>query len=219
VTTDVGTHGLTCLDDTDPAAIALSMQANAEAIDAALTGIDASLDAYLGRGWWSATNVGALNVANNSGSLGPENFVGVDFFGDSPALSIQTSGFPVIGTFPSTFDWPDGIYLCGSTVKWTVATPNNNTIRTLMVYESVRMDGSASISPPGPGGPIYMTTEYERGAAGNDGSLDVVGMFQVGADISRLGAFFSHTNTGSVLVVPTGGWRMWFIYLGSGLVV
>lgn len=102
-----------------------------------------------------------------------------------------------------------------------MATPNNNTIRTLLLYQVVRQDGIASISPPGPGGPVYMTSDYERSAAGNDGSLTVAGMFQVTDNpiMSRFGAFFSHANTGSVLVVPIGAWRMWFLRLGSGLVV
>lgn len=215
--TVVGTHGLTCLDETDPAAVALSMQANAEAIDAALASIDVSLDDYLGRWWWSATNNNAFNVSNASGTVLPENLVGADLVTDGSPLTVQANGFPATPSFLTTFDWPDGIYLCGSTIKWTVATPNNNTARTLMVAQVVRRNGVALLSNPG--GPVYMTTEYERGAAGNDGSATVGGMFQVTSTMSKFAACFSHANTGSVLVIPAGAWRMWFIRIGSGLVV
>ena len=218
--TVVGDHGLTCLDGDDYAAIALSMQCNAEAIDSTLTSIDASLDDYLGRWWWSATNTSAINVPNTGPTIGPEGLLGADLFTDG-SITVQANGFPALTSFPSTFDWPNGIYMMGSTIKYTVATPNNNTIRTLLIYQSVRVGGVATVSPPGPGGPVYMSSEYERSAAGNDGSITVGGMFQV-ADtpiMSRFGAFFSHANTGSVIVVPVGAWRMWFLRLGSGLVV
>ena len=217
---NVGDHGLTCLDGDDYAAIALSMQCNAEAIDEALTSIDAPLDDYLGRWWWSATNGSAINVANNSGTLGPEDLVGADLSTDGGSLVIQANGFPATSFFPTSFDWPNGIYMMGSTIKYTVATPTNNTIRTLLLYQAVRINGVTSINPPGPGGPVYMSSEYERGAAGNDGSITVAGMFQVADDpaMSRFGAFFSHANTGSVIVVPVGAWRMWYLRLGSGLV-
>ena len=44
--TSVGDHGLSCLDDSSYAAVALSMQANANAINAALSDIQASFDSY-----------------------------------------------------------------------------------------------------------------------------------------------------------------------------
>lgn len=218
--TNVGDHSLTCLDGSDYAAIALSMQCNAEAIDDALSSIDTSLDDYLGRWWWSATNTSAINLLSTGLTIGPENLLGADLFTDGSIVA-QANGFPAIGSFPSTFVWPNGIYVMGSTIKYTVATPTNNTIRTLLIYQSVRVDGIATIAPPGPGGPVYMSSEYERGAAGNDGSITVGGMFQVASDptMSRFGAFFSHANTGSAIVIPVGAWRMWFLRLGSGLVV
>lgn len=216
--TNVGTHGLTCLDENDPAAVALSMQCNAQAIDAALASIDADLDTYLGRWWWSATNLNALNVSNASGSVLPEGLVGADFLQDAQPLVVQANGFPAIASFPSTFHPPAGIYLCGSTIKWTVATPNNGSSRTLLVTGVTPVNGFTSVSPPGPGGPVYMTTEYERSAAGNDGSETVIGMFEVGPTFRYFSAGFSHNNTSSVLVIPAGAWRMWFIRIGSGLV-
>lgn len=215
--TTVGIHGLTCLDENDYAAVALSMQCNADAIDAALTGIDASLDAYIGRWWWSATNISALNVSFNSGTVLPEGLVGADLFTDGGALLVQANGFAATSSFPSTFDWPDGIYLVGSSIKWTVATPNNDTPRTLMVAQVNRLNGAATFSSSST--VVYMSTEYEHSAAGNDGSVTVGGMFQVGPTMSRFAACFSHGNSGSVLVIPAGAWRLWFIRLGSGLVV
>jgi hypothetical protein len=214
--TVVGTHGLTCLDSDDPAAVALSMQANAEAIDDALTGIDASIDAYLGRWWWSATNIAAMNVSFNSGTGLPEGLVGADLFTDGTLL-VQANGFPATSSFPGTFDWPDGVYIAGTSIKWTVATPNNDTPRTLMIVQVNRFNGGAGFSNPNT--VTYMSTEYEHSPVGNDGSVSCSGMFQVDSSMSRFAACFSHGNSSSVLVIPAGAWRLWFMRMGSGLVV
>jgi hypothetical protein len=219
----VGTHGLTCLDGQDYAAIALSMQANAEATDAALKDINADLSSYTGRWWWQINNSVAINVSNVAGSTMPEGNIGANLFTDgSTSGTAIANGFPATSSFASNFNWPDGIYLVGSTIKYTVATPNSNTIRNLFIYQINRLNGSVS-SGSTLSGDIYYSSEYERGAVGNDGSITTVGFFKVtDTDASQMVSFqagFTHANTGSVIVIPAGAWKLWVMRMGSGLVV
>jgi len=215
--TNVGTHGQTCLSADDPAAVALSLQCNAEAIDAALSGINTALNDYLGRWWWSATNVGAVTVTNAAGTVLPDGYTGADLLTDGGSLAVQANGFAATASFPVSFVWPPGIYLAGSTVKYTVATPNNNTQRTLLLYAVDRIDGIANIATTAD--EVYKATEYEHSAAGGDGSIEVTGLVKVEANMVRIGAGFAHANTSSTIVIPIGAWRLWYIYLGSGLVI
>ena len=195
------------------------MQENAEAIDAALTQQQAGLNSYLSRWYWSAVMTTAETVASGSGTVLPTGSVGASFLTDANALTITANGFPATRFFASTFRFPTGLYLMGTSVKWTVAAPTNTTSRTLSMYRFERVNGAISNSTVDE---LYRSVEYENSAPGGDGSLNTVGFaFADETTTTRTGFFdagFSHTNVGD-LVIPAGGWRMWFIHLGSGLAI
>lgn len=216
----VGEHGLTCLDGEDYSAIALSMQANANAIEAALDGIETNLDSYLSRWYWSAVNTSAVTVTSGSGTVLPDGSAGVTFLNDVGTMTVVANGFDATRFPAANFVFPTGLYLMGSSIKWTVATPNNNTPRDLMLWRQESVNGVNSTATAAD---IYDSIEYEQSAPGNDGSLSVEGFGLVantpGTYTRMINAGFWHLNTSSTLVIPIGGWRLWYMRMGSGLVI
>lgn len=212
MTVPVGTHGLSCLNPEDYSAIALWMQCNAEAINASLTDINASFGTYLSRPYIKVTNTSTRNVAYDSGTIGPEGFIGEE--------QSTSSGSYVNNVLPSTvpsagYRLPQGVYLMQASIKYTVATPNTNTRRILMVYGQIA-NTSLSVATQD----LTMHQVLEAGGAGNAGAISVQGLLRAdGLTVIRMGSFFTHLNTSSVIVVPAGSWNLSLTYLGSGLVI
>jgi len=214
VTIPVGTHGLTCLDGNDYAAVALWMQATANATNEALTGINASIGTFLDRPYLQITNSSALNVDSASGTVGPEGFIGAV---QQPPNGVMTAN-DLDTTMGPLFRLPAGIYLLQSTIAYTVATPNNNTSRTLMVAGLGVDNGITDLASTYRN--LYMYRVLEGGGAGNPGAISVQGpLVSDGTTTRKFFAFFSHANTSSVIAVAAGAWRSSIMYLGSGLVV
>lgn len=211
MTQQIGTHGLSCPTDTDYAAIALSMQCNALATDEALTSQGSSLEDYLGRPWWQAVNTIAITIddAAGGGSVGPFGVVG----------GVIGSGAPLVTAFnmPADFSgpFPQGVFLIGSTIAWSLVTPTANSYRQLSVFGVRRIAGDVNIVTTFTD--LYAMRDMQ-GDAGNTGALNVFGFLDnTAGDVVQVNAFFSHANTASDLTVAANGWRLWAMYLGSGL--
>jgi hypothetical protein len=211
--TPVGNHGLTCLDGSDPAAIALWMQENAQTIDSNLATDQTNFTDYLNRPWYVAVNTSAITVNNLSGFVLPEGQVG-EVAPSSGSWNTTSNDVPN----PSlNTRIPAGFWLMGSTVNWTVATPNNGTARTLGVFD-VKQPASGSASIVTNYDVLFQSVDRESSTGG--GTMSVTGFFSsTGSDTRQVVAEFFHSNTSSDLVIPIGGWRLWYVRMGSGLVI
>ena len=212
MTIPVGNHGLTCLGSEDYAAVALWMQYTAEQINSSLTDINASFGTFMSRPYIKATNLSSRNVDYQSGTVGPESFIGEEFSTNSSA-TIVSNGIPA--SIPLGGRLPQGIYLMQASIKYTVATPNVNTRRLLMVYGQI---ANSSLSQGVQN--LTMQEVWEAGGAGNSGAISVQGLLEAdGTSVTRVASFFSHLNTSSVIAVAAGSWNVSLTYMGSGLVV
>lgn len=201
-------HGLVCLDGDDYAAIALAMRTDALAVDAALVDIDTDLSNYRNRIWWNAVNTSSISVSSSGGGVYAEGIVGESTPGSGSATITANGVSPILGAQIL----PTGWYLMGTTANWTVATPNNNTTRTLMVYDS-KFSGGLTVDDR-----VYLRVTGEQSTGG--GSADVSGFFYSdGVLQTQVLGVLSHANTSSNIVVAAGNWRTWFMYMGSGLVI
>ena len=211
MTQRVGTHGLFCVDDDDYAAYALAMQCNAQATDAVLTEQAAQLTNFQQRPYMSGSNTTARAIFddNSSGSIGPEDLVG-------DIMGAFGPGFTFNDINPVTGGWPLGFYMIGTSINWTVATPNNNTRRMLMVYGVDTVNGFTSSASTYTD--LYVATDYE-GTTGNVGALTIAGMLHNDGNLNGVQAMFTHQNTGSAINVAIGQWKLWALYLGTGAVI
>jgi hypothetical protein len=108
--------------------------------------------------------------------------------------------------------------MIGATVKWSMAVSTANTIRQLMVYGIRQIDGSVSeitnyID-------LYHNEDYQ-GDGGLTGSLMTGGLLDTRAgNVAAIGSFFTHNNNvANDLTIASGAWRLWAVYLGSGLTI
>lgn len=219
--TQIGTHGLSCIGDDDYAAYALSMQCNAQAADSALDAANDALTTAAARPWILVTNANSITVVNSSGggTVGPNGVVGEVLFPQSgSSVVVTTNGLPtqfLIGD-PSTF-WPDGIYLIGSSIKWSLAAATVDSVRQLSVYGMRQINGVISNSTGYQD--LYHDEDYQNDG-GNTGALTTTGLLDTRAgNTTYVQAFFSHTNVAGDLTVAPGAWRVWATYLGSGLTI
>lgn len=211
VTRQIGEHGLFCLDSEDYAAYALEMECNAIAIDDALSSTITSVNDFLTRPYGSFANTNARVIFDDSsGTIGPEGLAG-----DSLLMAASSTG-----TFNRMANGlgnlPIGFYLIGATINWTVATPNNNTRRLLMVYGVNTINGFANAATTYTD--LYIATDFE-GSTGGTGALTVCGMLENSGQLSSIQSHFTHGNTSSTINVAAGNWRVWAMYLGRGAVI
>ncbi len=211
MTEQVGNHGLSCLGDTDYAAFALSMKCNAEAIDETLANQGGALGTYLGRPWQQAVTTLTVNINADSsgGSIGPFGRVG----------EAITTGGPIFTSnlLPNGALFPAGIYMIGASINWTLVTPTANSYRELSVFGLATIDGEINISTTFVD---YVSDIDFQGDGGNSGALNVWGYLDTrGLRLTSINSFFTHSNTGSVLTIAPANWRMWAMYMGSGLTI
>jgi hypothetical protein len=219
VTDQIGTHGLSCISDDDYAAYALSMQCNAEAIDEALSNTNESFGEYLGRPWVQVVNSFSIAVSDDAagGSIGPLGFVGESMGPESGAGIPITTSFNMATPIGATNPLQPGVWLIGASIDWTLAAATANSYRQLMVYGVRNIGGvvQADLTYTD----LYRMRDYQ-GDGGNNGALNVVGFLDTTAgDVATVNAFFSHANVAGVLTVAPGDWRMWAMYLGTGLTI
>lgn len=219
--TQIGSHGLSCISDSDYAAYALSMQCNAQAADAALDADGDAMAAASARPWILVTNANSIVVDDQSGggTVGPNGVVGEVLYPQAGSSVVtSTNGLPtqfLLGD-PSTF-WPEGIYLIGASVKWSLAAATADSIRQLSVYGMRQINGSIVYSTNYQD--LYHDEDYQNDG-GNTGALSVTGLLD-----TRLGdtvyaqSFFTHTNVAGDLTISPGSWRLWATYLGTGLTI
>lgn len=215
MTTQIGNHGLFCLDDEDYAAVALAMQCNAEATDASLSEVNSELNTYLSRPWITVTNPNAVVVDDASGTLGPEGLVG-EILRPTAATTIQVNGMaPIYVTSDLSTMLPRGLWLIGASVNWTLGALTANSIRRLLVYGVRRINGVANATTNFTD--LYQIQDYQ-GDGGANGALTVCGFLDnTAGDVAFIASFFSHANTASDITIGINQWRLWATYLGSGV--
>jgi hypothetical protein len=218
--TQVGDHGLSCIADSDYAAYALSMQCNALAADEALAADRDALTTAQSRPWINITNTNPIVVNSGGGSIGPRGVVGEGIRNTSASgLTIQVSGMPgfFVNNNPDTF-MPPGIFAIGATVKWTLAVATASSLRQMMVYGIRQIDGSVAENTNYTD--LYQSEDIQ-GDGGLTGSLMATGLLDTRAgDVAAIGSFFTHTNNpANDLTIAAGSWRLWAVYLGTGLTI
>ena len=209
MTEQIGEHGLSCPSDTDYAAFALSMKCNAEAVDAALADQGNAIGTYLGRPWQQAVNTSAQIIFDDAsgGTIGPFGRVGSTIGNGGPTFTNNLR--------PPFVAMPPGIYMIGTSINWTLVTPTANSYRELSVCGVATIDGETN--------PVTTFVDYVsaidfQGDGGNNGALNVWGYLDTrNLTVASVNAFFTHSNTASTLNVAAGQWRMWVMYMGSGL--
>jgi hypothetical protein len=209
MTEQIGNHGLSCPSPTDYAAFALSMKCNAEAIDAALSDQGNAVGTFLGRPWQQAVNTSAMTIFDDAsgGTFGPFNRVGSTIGNGSVTVTNNLIPFNV--------PLAPGIYLMGTSINWTLVTPTANSYRELSVFGVATINGETNIVSTFVD---YVSAIDFQGDGGNNGALNVWGYLDTRSlTVPLVSAFFSHSNAASTLNVAAGQWRMWVMYMGSGL--
>ena len=211
MTEQIGNHGLSCPSPTDYAAFALSMKCNAEAVDASLSDQGNAVGTFLGRPWQQAVNTSAMTIFDDAsgGTIGPFNRVGSTI--GSGSLTFTDNQIPPFVTLAS------GIYLMGTSINWTLVTPTANSYRELSVFGVATIDGENNINSTFVD---YVSAIDFQGDGGNNGALNVWGYLDTrGLNVTNINAFFTHSNAASTINVAAGQWRMWVMYMGSGLTI
>ena len=191
--TSVGDHGLSCLDDSSYAAVALSMQANANAINAALSDIQASFDSYTDRYVFSTTTSSTSSSGANSGIVLPDG---------TAADSIVSSNQGIL---------PSGWYAASFSLTYQASGA---------VTAGTYRRGAIQISGvPGGSYPTFFQSVTVETGTGTPDSMTVNAWFYAAGTTSvNVRGWFGHGNTGSNMVVAAGAtlsvWK-----LASGVVV
>jgi hypothetical protein len=222
MSTPIGSHGLSCIGDDDYAAYALSMQCNAQALDAALASTNEQIGDYADRGWISVVSSSSVTVdsSDSSGTVGPDGILGEEMDTNGSG-----AGSPLVtrNVLPGPFDntpatlMPRGIYLVGSSINWTLGALTANSYRQLSIFGVRYLNGTTNYQTNF----VNLTSIRDyQGDGGASGSLTTVGLVDGRAgDLANFVSFFDHGNTASDLVVAAANWRLWVTYLGSGLVI
>jgi hypothetical protein len=211
VTTLIGDHGLSCLDDFDPAAIPLSLQANAEAIDSTLAAIDSTLDGYNNRGWAVATTTSSYTISQTASDfVDGDGLPGAPGILGSSAFTVQVFGLDTLPFFNSPV-LPAGWYMAGAFASFqATGAVTANSRRNLGIEWFSTLTGVDQHD-------YAINMVYESNTAGD--SMTVQGLFHADGTTSyNVDAFFWHNNAGSTMQVNSGA-KVWVAYAGTGLVI
>ncbi len=194
MTTSVGIHGLTCLGEDDYAAVALSIQRNAEAINDALGDLAGQLTGYGNRFVFKQVDANSHTISANSGNTLPDG---------TPAGALFSGNFGVL---------PLGWYGADSSMTYapTGAASTSSYRRGVMLINPT----SSEISniPPR----FFQSVTSETGVAPD--SLTVNGWwYSDGVTATRIGLYFGHGNVASTMLVSAGT-TLTVRYLSSGRV-
>jgi hypothetical protein len=190
--TSIGTHGLTCLDGSSYAAVALGMQANAKAINAALLSTQTALQVYGNRFVSKTVSTSVVSTAANSG------LVLVD---GTAAESIISKSLALL---------PQGWYSASGSLTYqeSGAVTANSYRRSLLIVNS-----SAALIPPS----FFQATTAASNTAAAD-SMTVNGWFYSnGVQSTRIQLMFGHGNAASSINVASGA-VLTVRFLSTGLV-
>lgn len=209
----VGTHGQGCLGPEEYSAVALAMQCNRDAVDAALTTDQAALNTYNNRPWLLATSAAAVTQSQTltEWTFGTS-WNGFQVFSlNTSGISVVSSGMALgsaalaVGNFPSGW-WNIGGY-CSYQPTGAV-TNNTRRLMCIQVSHSVQFTNQFD---------TIVQTSFESNT-GTD-SMTANSMFFLDNAFSYsviLG--FAHRNSGSTIQVNTGA-KIWLTYLGSGVTI
>lgn len=194
--TPLGNHGLACLDPGDYAAIALYMQDQGIAIDAALDGISDDFDSFnLRPGFLSSSNANQAFASGVTGNFG--------------ASTVLYSNFAVTGivmTTPRAGWWQYGANV--NMVATGAVTANS--LRKLTV--------SAVLTTSGPPQTLSTTSDqsFETNTAGEWLACSAGTFYAAAGRTVSISAETLHANAAST-VNNIAGARTWCFFIGSGV--
>ena len=206
----VGTHGQGCLTDTEYSAVALAMQHNRDAVDAALTQIQTDLEGYNERPWMQLVSTATASGSQTSTEWTP----GAVWNGFTIMTNVTAAATLTASGMTNTFTaggfltgwWNIGGY--ASYQPTGAVTNNTRRLLCIQVNHLVQLNQ------------VYDTiinTSFESNT-GTD-SMTVNDMFYLDNQYTygiTLG--LSHRNTGSSIQANVGA-RIWANYLGTGVSV
>lgn len=212
--TDLGNHGLTCLDGEDYAAIALYLQRTARTIEAALIDQQADLTAYTNRASILFTTTVTTTVITGSGQVMPDgrtatptSFTGATVNGGG--FSVASAGSTVVLTAARS-GWYDFGGYCNLIAAGAVTVNSER-----LIYIQARQ-------VPDPPATVSTITYQERSVDTNTGgeNLVVAGLIYLLANRPvTLSQLVSHNNLASNVVTQIGA-KMWLSFMGpQGAVV
>lgn len=201
-------HGLICLGDEEYAAVALAMQADAQAVTDVTTADIAALDAYNNRPWLLATSTAAATIGQST--------VEPTFDTSFPGLAVisQTSGTVQqsgLSSFATNAVERAGWYHVGGFATFQATGAVNTFTRRLLAVQWFHAENGINFYEHA------IQACYESNTGGD--SMTVQGMFHAdGAHSYTATLYFAHRNNSSTMQVNVGA-KLWITYLGSGLVV
>lgn len=208
----VGTHGQGCLGPEEYGAVALAMQHNRNAVDAALAGNLAAFDSYNNRPWFTVTSTVAVSQVQT-----PTEWTPFTSWNGWTVVQNTTTGATInasaemaaarfnVGAFRTGW-WSIGGYV---SYQPTGAVTNNT--RRLMCIQLNHSVQSVQVYD------TIINTSFESNT-GTD-SMTVNDIFYLDNQFSygvTLG--FAHRNSGSSVQANVGA-KIWATYLGSGVSV
>lgn len=196
--TTVGDHGLSCLDGASYAALALSMQANAQAINAALVASRASYTAYGNRYVRKFTSTSAsAGIGANSGVVLPD------------GTAAQTTMTQFLGVLPA------GWYAASACITYQEdGAVTALSYRRSIIWTNLFGLATTTLFPP----QFFQALTAASNTASAD-SMNVNAWFYSDGILSTVvGVMFGHGNTASTMTVPLGGTVMTVRFLSTGLV-
>jgi hypothetical protein len=196
--TTVGDHGLSCLDDASYAAVALSMQANAQAINDTLVADRAAYTAY--------GNRYARKFVSTSASPGSGANSGVGLPDGTAAQSTLTAFLGVL---------PAGWYTASASITYQEdgAVTALSYRRSIIWTNAFNLSGTTTFPPQ-----FFQAITAASNTASAD-SMNVNGWFYSnGIAFTDIAVLFGHGNTASTMTVPAGGTVLTVRFLTTGLV-
>lgn len=200
-------HGLACLDDEDYAAVALAMQHDALATEAALDAVSDAFDTYQMRPYATAI----LTTPNGPVASGGETIFGLVGWtvGANNIPGIITAGTSGMRITVTKTGWYRA-HAYANIVAAGAVTANSH--RTLYIRATRRIFTSPT---------ILDDTGWRTADTNTGGEYLTVcgnGFYLVAGQTVDVEAFWSHTNLASNVSVPAGA-RIDCYFLGSGVVI
>lgn len=196
--TTVGDHGLSCLDSSSYAAVALSMQANALAINETLVADRAAYTTYGNRYTRKFTSTSATSAITANFGVG---------LPDGTAAASTLNSF--LGVLPA------GWYAASASVTYQ----EDGAVTALSYRRTVLWTNPFGASPTTLFPPQFFQAITAASNTASADSMNVNGWFYSDGIISTtISVLFGHGNTGSTMTVPAGGTVLTVRFLSTGLV-
>lgn len=190
--TSVGDHGLTCLDDGSYAAVALSMQANAQAINDALVGIEESITSYGDTFVFRFVTTSTSTSGANSGISLPDGTA-------ADLLSQRNLGVLSQGWYEAAF---------------SLSYQETGAVTALSYRRGIiTINGGSSVVPPA----LFQNIISATNTASADSMTVNAWFYADGNTAISVGIWFGHGNTASTVTVATGA-VLTVRFMTSGLV-